>query len=36
MLPALSPYRTAPDPYVEVFNRGREAFAYRIEYRCPG
>ncbi|MEJ1202554.1 MULTISPECIES: glycosyl hydrolase 115 family protein [unclassified Streptomyces] len=31
VLPALSPYRTAPDPYVEVFNRGREPFAYRIE-----
>ncbi|CAM5326611.1 hypothetical protein SFUMM280S_09160 [Streptomyces fumanus] len=35
MLPALSPYRTAPDPYVEVFNRGREAFAYRIESPVP-
>ncbi|MFV2120067.1 glycosyl hydrolase 115 family protein, partial [Streptomyces sp. Act-28] len=30
-LPALSPYRTAPDPWVEVFNRGREPFAYRID-----
>ncbi|MFJ9356779.1 glycosyl hydrolase 115 family protein [Streptomyces mirabilis] len=31
----LSPYRTGPAPYIEVFNRGRDAFDYRIEASEP-
>ncbi|MFI6487677.1 glycosyl hydrolase 115 family protein [Streptomyces sp. NPDC050564] len=31
----LSPYRTGPAPYIEVFNRGREVFDYRIETSVP-
>ncbi|WP_369248571.1 glycosyl hydrolase 115 family protein [Streptomyces sp. R41] len=31
----LSPYRTGPAPYIEVFNRGRESFDYRIEASVP-
>lgn len=34
-LPALSRYGTAPAPYVEVFNRGTEPFAYRVESSVP-
>jgi hypothetical protein len=30
-LPPFSPYQTAPQQYVEVFNRGRAPFAYRID-----
>lgn len=29
-LPVLSPYATGPDPYLDVFNRGRTPFDYRI------
>lgn len=31
----LRPYRTGPAPYIEVFNRGRDAFDYRIEASEP-
>jgi len=31
----LNPYRTGPAPYIEVFNRGRDAFDYRIEVSVP-
>ncbi|UUN30005.1 glycosyl hydrolase 115 family protein [Streptomyces sp. FIT100] len=34
-LPPLSRYGTAPDPYVEVFNRGGAPFDYRIESSAP-
>ncbi|WP_225849980.1 glycosyl hydrolase 115 family protein [Streptomyces sp. HPF1205] len=30
VLPVLSPYRNGPAPYIEVFNRGDEPFAYRV------
>ncbi|MEV6478601.1 glycosyl hydrolase 115 family protein [Streptomyces sp. NPDC051576] len=35
VLPVFSPYQTRPQQYVEVFNRGRTAFDYRIETSVP-
>ncbi|MBV1937780.1 glycosyl hydrolase 115 family protein [Streptomyces sp. BV286] len=35
VLPVFSPYQTRPDQYIEVFNRGREAFDYRITSHVP-
>ncbi|MGW3646733.1 glycosyl hydrolase 115 family protein [Streptomyces sp. NPDC000878] len=35
VLPVFSPYQTRPDQYVEVFNRGRTPFAYRVESSVP-
>ncbi|MEW2397547.1 glycosyl hydrolase 115 family protein [Streptomyces sp. NPDC046862] len=35
VLPAFSPYQTRPDQYIEVFNRGRAPFEYRIEPSVP-
>jgi hypothetical protein len=35
ILTELSPFQRGPAPYIEVFNRGREAFAYRIEAAVP-
>ncbi|MFF3487730.1 glycosyl hydrolase 115 family protein [Streptomyces sp. NPDC002701] len=35
VLPVFSPYQTRPDQYVEVFNRGRTAFDYRITASVP-
>ncbi|MEH0648249.1 glycosyl hydrolase 115 family protein [Streptomyces scabiei] len=35
VLPVFSPYRTGPRQYVEVFNRGRTPFSYRIESSAP-
>ncbi len=35
VLPEFSPYRTGPDPYIEVFNRGLSPFGYRIEPSVP-
>ncbi|MDV9170186.1 glycosyl hydrolase 115 family protein [Streptomyces sp. W16] len=35
VLPAFSPYQTRSQQYVEVFNRGRTAFDYRIEVSVP-
>jgi len=35
VLPAFSPYQTRPQQFVEVFNRGRTAFDYRIEVSVP-
>ena len=32
---ALSPYRTGPAPSIEVFNRGRAPFDYRVEASVP-
>ncbi len=29
-LPVLSPYQSQPDPYIELFNRGQEAFEFTI------
>jgi hypothetical protein len=34
-LPAFSPYQTQPAQYIEVFNRGLEAFDYRITPSVP-
>ncbi|OXM59785.1 glycosyl hydrolase 115 family protein [Amycolatopsis vastitatis] len=34
-LPTLTPYQTAPAPYVEVFNRGTTTFPYRITASVP-
>ncbi|MFI6344627.1 glycosyl hydrolase 115 family protein [Streptomyces sp. NPDC050560] len=34
-LPVFSPYQTRPDQYIEVFNRGRTPFDYRIEPAVP-
>ncbi|WP_330290569.1 glycosyl hydrolase 115 family protein [Streptomyces sp. NBC_00576] len=34
-LPVFSPYQTRPDQYVEVFNRGRTPFQYRVESSVP-
>ncbi|PSM38880.1 glycosyl hydrolase [Streptomyces dioscori] len=34
-LPTFSPYQTRPDQYIEVFNRGRTAFDYRITPSVP-
>jgi hypothetical protein len=34
-LPVLSPYRTGPAPCIEVFNRGRTPFDYRISTSVP-
>ncbi|MGQ4387795.1 glycosyl hydrolase 115 family protein [Streptomyces sp. SAS_270] len=34
-LPVLSPYRTGPAPYIEVFNRGGTPFDYRITTSVP-
>lgn len=35
VLPVFSPYQTRPQQFVEVFNRGRTAFDYRIEVSVP-
>ncbi|WP_221353056.1 glycosyl hydrolase 115 family protein [Streptomyces beigongshangae] len=35
VLPPFSPYQTRPDQYVEVFNRGRTPFDYRITASVP-
>ncbi|MEW1826192.1 glycosyl hydrolase 115 family protein [Streptomyces sp. NPDC088196] len=35
VLPVFSPYQTRPQQFVEVFNRGRTAFDYRIEVSAP-
>ncbi|MFJ9632107.1 glycosyl hydrolase 115 family protein [Streptomyces sp. NPDC101175] len=35
VLPPFSPYQTRPQQFVEVFNRGRTAFDYRIEASVP-
>ncbi|MFI6618684.1 glycosyl hydrolase 115 family protein [Streptomyces sp. NPDC050528] len=35
VLPAFSPYQTRPQQFVEVFNRGRMAFDYRIDVSVP-
>ncbi|MFJ2259895.1 glycosyl hydrolase 115 family protein [Streptomyces sp. NPDC087844] len=35
VLPVFSPYQTRPDQYIEVFNRGRKAFDYRITPSVP-
>ncbi|MFD7510368.1 glycosyl hydrolase 115 family protein [Streptomyces sp. NPDC059853] len=34
-LPGLSPYRTAPAPYLEVFNRGRAPLSWTITSSVP-
>lgn len=34
-LPPFSPYQTRPQQYVEVFNRGRTPFDYRVESSVP-
>ncbi|MGY1500330.1 glycosyl hydrolase 115 family protein [Streptomyces sp. QTS52] len=34
-LPVFSPYQTRPGQYVEVFNRGRTPFEYRVESSVP-
>jgi hypothetical protein len=34
-LPEFSPYQTQPGQYVDVFNRGRTPFRYRIEVSAP-
>ncbi|GHA12860.1 glycosyl hydrolase 115 family protein [Streptomyces echinoruber] len=34
-LPEFSPYQTRPQQYVEIFNRGRTPFDYRIETSAP-
>ncbi|WP_405918652.1 glycosyl hydrolase 115 family protein [Streptomyces longwoodensis] len=34
-LPEFSPFQTRPQQYVEVFNRGRTPFAYRVETSAP-
>ncbi|MFJ3303574.1 glycosyl hydrolase 115 family protein [Streptomyces sp. NPDC086549] len=34
-LPEFSPYQTRPQQYVEVFNRGRTPFDYRVETSAP-
>jgi hypothetical protein len=34
-LPEFSPYQTQPAQYIEVFNRGRTPFRYRIESGVP-
>jgi len=35
VLPAFSPYQTQPPQYIEVFNRGRTPFRYRVETGVP-
>ncbi|MFE7657683.1 glycosyl hydrolase 115 family protein [Streptomyces bottropensis] len=35
VLPVFSPYQTRPQQYVEIFNRGRTPFSYRIESSAP-
>ncbi|HEX2133262.1 MAG TPA: glycosyl hydrolase 115 family protein [Actinophytocola sp.] len=35
VLPTFSPYQSQPRQYIDVFNRGRDAFAYRIESGAP-
>ncbi len=35
VLPVFSPYQTRPQQYIEVFNRGRTPFEYRIEPSVP-
>ncbi|MGW0567811.1 glycosyl hydrolase 115 family protein [Streptomyces tauricus] len=35
VLPVFSPFQTRPDQYIEVFNRGRTAFDYRITPSVP-
>lgn len=35
VLPVFSPYQTRPQQYVEIFNRGRTPFSYRIESSEP-
>ncbi|MER6976534.1 glycosyl hydrolase 115 family protein [Streptomyces carpinensis] len=34
-LPEFSPYQTRPQQYVEIFNRGRTPFEYRVEVSAP-
>ncbi|WP_185867787.1 MULTISPECIES: glycosyl hydrolase 115 family protein [unclassified Streptomyces] len=34
-LPEFSPYQTRPQQYVEIFNRGRTPFDYRVETSAP-
>ncbi|MEU9447296.1 glycosyl hydrolase 115 family protein [Streptomyces sp. NPDC048277] len=34
-LPSFSPYQTRPQQYVEVFNRGRTPFDYRVDSSVP-
>ncbi|WP_306190398.1 glycosyl hydrolase 115 family protein [Streptomyces sp. MK5] len=34
-LPEFSPYQTRPQQYVEIFNRGRTSFDYRVETSAP-
>lgn len=34
-LPDFSPYQTRPQQYVEIFNRGRTPFEYRVECSVP-
>jgi hypothetical protein len=35
VLPTFSPYQTQPPQYIEVFNRGRTPFRYRVETGVP-
>ncbi|WP_405960485.1 glycosyl hydrolase 115 family protein [Streptomyces sp. NBC_00024] len=35
VLPVFSPHQTRPQQYVEIFNRGRTPFSYRIESSAP-
>ncbi|GGZ16373.1 glycosyl hydrolase 115 family protein [Streptomyces poonensis] len=35
LLPVFSPYQSRPQQYIEVFNRGRTPFEYRIEPSVP-
>jgi glycosyl hydrolase family 115 (putative glucuronidase)/glycosyl hydrolase family 115 len=35
VLPELSPFQTQPSPYIEVYNRGKQAFRYDIETGVP-
>ncbi|MGW0708757.1 glycosyl hydrolase 115 family protein [Streptomyces sp. NPDC002643] len=35
VLPVFSPYQTRPQQYVEIFNRGRTPFDFRIESSVP-
>jgi hypothetical protein len=35
-LPDFSPYQTRPQQYVEIFNRGRTPYDYRVEPSVPG
>ena len=35
VLPAFSPYQSQPQQYIEVFNRGDQAFTYQIKVDAP-